>query len=269
MLFESIFMIRGGTFGEDFGNKLIMSVIGLLLCFYDYKINDKRKDYFWVFLFGTLIWSGIELLLQFQGTRALQQKYFFGINVTNALWLTIPLQGMSEGAFVAVIGVFIGDRLLNVDKRKEGIISLAICLGLVSLILLRGINFTNVVCCKDVPSRRNMFTIGAVIFIILMCLIAVVWLLTTDSESRKRGLLMYLVMVVFIAVWTLNEWLTGQRWIEIGTIHSDGSYSGLRRAPAHIEFLALFYDVVVEVSLIYIPFLAIPYWLKLIRSEET
>ena len=55
MIFESIFMIRGGSFGEDFGRKLIMSIIGLLICVYDWKTNDKRKDYFWVFIVGTII----------------------------------------------------------------------------------------------------------------------------------------------------------------------------------------------------------------------
>lgn len=101
-----------------------------------------------------------------------------------------------------------------------------------------------------------------------MCTIAIVWYVTTDSEARKRGLMMYVMMVIFIAWWTFLEWLTGQRWIEVGVVNSDGTYSNLRRAPPLIEFGALAFDFVIEVSLIYVPFLAIPYWLKLIKNNK-
>ncbi|MBD3212853.1 MAG: hypothetical protein GF311_09615 [Candidatus Lokiarchaeota archaeon] len=267
MLLESIFMIRGGSFGEDFGSKFIMAIIALILCLYDYKTNDQRKDYIWVFLVGTIIWSAAELALQLGGTRALQEKSFFGIDVTNTLWLTIPLQGMSEGAFVAVLGVFVGDRLLNKDKRKEGIIVLVIFVAWVSRTLLMGINFNNINAGDlSIPSRREMFPLTANIFIAIMSAIAILWLITTDPESRKRGLMMYIIMTGFIAWWTFTEWLTGQRWIEVGTINADGSYSNLRRAPPLIEFGALAYDFLIEVSLIYVPFLSIPYWFKLIKK---
>lgn len=270
MLFESIFMIRGGSFGEDFGRKVIISIIGLLICFYDWRTNDKRKDYFWVFITGTIIWSIAELMLQMAGTRVLHEKYLFGIDVTNALWLTIPLQGMSEGAFVAVVGMLFGDRILNKETRKKwGIIFLVVLACMAPLYLRNGINFNNVNAGdQSIPSRRDMFPLTANIFIAVMCAIAIIWLITTENEERNRGILMYVIMAGFIAWWTLLEWLTGQRWIEVGTVNSDGTYSNLRRAPALIEFGALAYDYMIEVSLIYVPFLAIPYWFKLIKKKD-
>ena len=45
MIFESIFMIRGVDFGQDFGRKLIFSIIAILMCCYDWKTNEKRKDF--------------------------------------------------------------------------------------------------------------------------------------------------------------------------------------------------------------------------------
>jgi len=270
MLLESILMIRGGSFGEDFGQKLILSLIGLAICVYDWKVNDKRKDYFWVFLVGTVIWSLAELSLQFGGTRVLQKKYFFGIEVTRALWLTIPLQGMSEGAFVAVIGMLFADRFLNEETRKKWVGIFLIVFGiLLALALPNGINYDSVPADDtSIPSRRDMFNMTSIFFIIFMCALAIGWLVTTTPEARKRGIAMYLVMATFIAWWTFTEWLTGQRWIEVGTLQSDGTYSNLRRAPAIIEFLALAYDFMIEVSLIYVPFLAIPYWLGLIKKED-
>ncbi|TFG18243.1 MAG: hypothetical protein EU533_07865 [Promethearchaeota archaeon] len=271
MIFESIFMIRGAGFGQDFGPKLIMSIVGLLICVYDWKSNEKRKDYFWVFLFGAIIWSMAELMLQLSGMRALQDKYLFGMDITHALWLTIPLQGMSEGAFVAVIGLLFGDRILNKETQKKwSIIFILMLLGLFLNYLREGIHFNDVNAGDlSIPSRRDMFPLTANIFIIVMCALAILWLATTSSDSRKRGIMMDLIMIIFIACWTLSEWLTGQRWIEVGTVNSDGSYSNLRRAPPLIEFGALAYDVLIEVSLIYVPFLALPYWLGLIKTEES
>ncbi len=42
MLFENVYMIRGGTFGTDFGIKLIMSIITILICIYDWKTNTDK-----------------------------------------------------------------------------------------------------------------------------------------------------------------------------------------------------------------------------------
>ena len=102
MMFESIFMIRGGSFGEEFGLKLILGVAALAACLYDWKKN-KRLDYLWVYFFATIIWAGSELVLQLSGTRVFQEKFFFGINITSQLWLTFTLQCMSEAALVTTI----------------------------------------------------------------------------------------------------------------------------------------------------------------------
>ena len=75
MIFESVFMIRGGSFGEDFGLKLIMGLAALAACIYDWRKN-KRLDYLWVYFFATLIWAGSEIMLQLGGTRVFQEKFF-------------------------------------------------------------------------------------------------------------------------------------------------------------------------------------------------
>ena len=116
MLFENIFMIRGGAFGTDFGIKLIFSIITILICIYDWKTNDKRLDYFWVFLTATLILIMAEVMMQTTGIRAIREKYLFGIDITTWLWLTIPLQAISEIAYVAIVGVLFGE---NNEGRKS------------------------------------------------------------------------------------------------------------------------------------------------------
>jgi len=269
MLLENVFMIRGGSFGEDFGAKLIMGLLALIACIYDWKKNE-RMDYLWIYIFATVIWAASELLLQLSGTRVFQEKDFFGIDITHAIYLTVILQGMSEAALVTTIGIFFGDRIKNKDTRKRWIVIYLIFLsGFVLLYLRNGINFASVPEGDlSIPSRRDMFPLLANIFIAIMCAIAIIWFIKADSETRKRGLFTYLIMASFIAWWTLMEWLSGQRWIEVGNL-TNGVYSNLSRADPFVEFLALAYDYMVEVSLIYIPFIAIPYWLNLIKSNNT
>lgn len=273
MLFESIFMIRGGFFGYDFSIKLIITLFAISLCYYDWRKNEKRLDYFWVFLIGTLIWSLAEFLLQLVGIRELQEKYLFGINITSWFWLTIPLQGMSEGAFVAVLSLFVGDRVLNKEKRKEG---LFVFLGYIiirygitySILFSIGYNFLDVnVGDLDVPSRRDIFTIPSVIYLAVFITPFIYWFIRTNKQSRKRANFMFSIMFINISLWTILEWLTGQRWIEVGIKTSEGTYLYLTRAPPLIEVLALAYDVIIEIVLMYMPFLAIPYLLGLIKSE--
>jgi hypothetical protein len=267
VLFESVFMVRGGSFGEDFSLKLIISIVSFLVCVYDWKKNE-RYDYFWVFLTGSIIWTCAETILQLLGTRLIQQKYIFGIDITDQLWITIPLQGISEGAAIAIMGLFFGDLILNPETRKKGLIIFAFLLSLLLINFYRGINFENVDVGGNVPSRRNIFTPLSLIYLFLLILPAIYWLIKTNPESRKRATSMYLVMVIFATIWTLIEWLTGQRWIEMGIQNPDGTYSNLRRAPPIVEFLALGYDVVIEIALAYVPFLAIPYLLRLIKTNK-
>ena len=274
MLFESIFMIRGGTFGTDFGLKLIMSIITILICIYDWKTNDKRLDYLWVFLTGTLILIMGEVMMQSFGVRAIREKYLFGINITTWLWLSIPLQAISEAAYVAIIGVLFGDRIMKEESRKLWtsifIIFLISRFLIPSLVLVSmGYNFTNVNAGDpNIPSRRDLFQFGTVISISILSFIAIFWLAKTDSETRKRGLYTFFVMLIFSIAWTLSEWVIGQRWIEVGISNPGGTYSNLRRADPLLEFSALAYDTVIEMALAYTAFLAIPYLLKLIKSEN-
>ena len=79
---------------------------------------------------------------------------------------------------------------------------------------------------------------------------------------------MILIMAIWAFWWNFLSWLTGQRWIEVGTKNSDSTYSNLRRADALLEFWAFVYNSIFEIVLVYAPFLAIPYLLGLIKSKE-
>lgn len=88
-------------------------------------------------------------------------------------------------------------------------------------------------------------------------------------QNKKRILKLIYKMTKKVSVWwNFLSWLTGQRWIEVGTKNSDGTYSNLRRADALLEFWAFVYNSIFEKVLVYAPFLAILYLLGLIKSNE-
>ena len=268
MIFESVFLVRGGIGGYEWGQKLIIAILAIVVSIYDYKKNEKRLDYFWVFLVGTIIWSAVELSMQLTGGRVLQEKYFFGLDVTSMLWFTIPIQAMAEGGAIAIMGMFFGDRIMSKETRKKNTIIFALFLLFFLLMLRGGIRYSNVNVGGKVPSRREMFSLNSVVGVAIIISPAIYWLITTDSESRKRGFYMILIMTVWAFWWNFLSWLTGQRWIEVGTKNPDGTYSNLRRADALLEFWAFVYNSIFEIVLVYAPFLAIPYLLGLIKSKE-
>ena len=259
---SGIYMIRGGEFGFEFTTKLLLTLIALLIVVYDWKKN-KRKDYLWVFITGTIIWASVELMLQLSGTRAMPVHELFGIEIP--MYIGVIFQGMSEGAYVAVVGLFVADRLFiqKTKKWKEGLVGIvAIMIGLPLISFIRNGIQTPVINKLDIPSRRLMFTPTGSIFIAIFVIIAVVWMLKTNPEFRQRAFYMFLMMVILAICFTVLEWVGGTRWIEVGF-----PPSAARAAPL-VEFGALTYDVVVEIAALYVPFFAIPCVFRLIKPSE-
>jgi len=265
---DGIYIIRGGFFGWEFTLKLVYVVLGLVLCIYDWKKNN-RKDYFWVLIFGTLLYLGSETMLFFFGGRVMQDKLLFGLDITNMTWLWIPLLSIGDVVVLAVIALFFADRLRNSETRKKWGIFFIIwlfCRDILPYLILVGLGSTfATISINDtfIPSRRNMIEIGTLTALPITIIIAVVWLIRTNKESRKRGLYMFGVMLILMTVWTFGEWLAGQRWIEVGP--EEGPWT-LAHPPIQIGMLL--YDIVVEMGLFTLSFLAIPSLLKLIKKQE-
>lgn len=74
---------------------------------------------------------------------------------------------------------------------------------------------------------------------------------------------MFGVMLILMTVWTIGEWFAGQRWIEVGP---EGGPWEL--ALPLLQFGMLVYDIVIEMGLFTLCFLAIPSVLKLIKRQD-
>ena len=265
---EGIFIIRGGFFGWEFTHKLLYVIFGLILCVYDWKKN-KRKDYFWVLIFGTMLYIGSETMLFFFRGRVMQEKFLFGMDITTMPWLWIPLLSLGDVVMLAVIAIFFADRIRNLETRKKwGILFIVwvFCRDVLPYLILFGFSnrFDNINSGYDlIYSRRNMIEMGTIIALLTLVSISIIWLVKTDKKSRKRGLYMIGVMFILMTVWSFGEWFSGQRWIEIGP--EEGPWP---LAPPLLSFAMFAYDIVIEMGLFTVCFLAFPYFLKLIKSEK-
>lgn len=261
MLLDTVFMIRNGLIGTDFNYKLILSLVALLICAIDWRLN-KRYDYFWVYLIGTIIWTAVELLLQVYGIRDIHQGSIFGVEMP--LFVTVLLQGTFEGATLTILALWIGDGLMN-ENKKVRYSFVGILIGLFSFIIIQTV--IQAVPIKDVggdvASRRDMLFLPGVIILVGFAVLDAVWFCKRkDSIARKRAFSIFLFICILGGVWTIAEVIANTRWIEVGTL------SNLSRAPLLIEFGALLYDVVIEAGTAYALFYILPYELKLIKNEK-
>ncbi len=265
---DGIFIIRGGYFGWEFTHKLLYVIFGLILCIYDWKKN-KRKDYFWIFIFGTMLYLGSEIMLYTFGGRVMQDKLLFGLDITSMTYLWIPLLAVGDVVMLAVIALFFADRIRNSETRKKwGIIFIAwlFCRDVLPYLIIFGLGDTfDTISIGDplIYSRRNMIEMGTLMALSIMVVIAIIWLVKTDKKSRKRALYMLGVMLILMTVWSFGEWFAGQRWIEVGP--EEGPWD---LAPPLLQFAMFAYDIVIEMGLFTLCFLAIPSFSKLIKSEK-
>ncbi len=252
---DSVFMIRDAIFGRDFTPKLATALLGLALVLWD-SVRHKRLDYVWVFVFGTVIWGGAEAFLQIQGIRDMPNRTLFDAPI--ALPGSYVLQGMSEGAFVAVIGIFIGDRLLVRSSRWKAAVGLLGVVLLIASSTVRTVLRTEGL--GEVASRRDILAPTALGLIAVTVVISAVFVWRWVAW-RPRTLAMFSVMVVVGTVWTVAQVSLGGRWVEVGS-----TASGFQDAGPLVSLLAFAFDVVMEIAIPYVPFLALPVMVGLIRN---
>ena len=75
---------------------------------------------------------------------------------------------------------------------------------------------------------------------------------------------MFVAIVGLGAVWTVAQVIAGGRWVEVGSESAGGP---LQHAGPALTAAILGFDVVFEIAVVYLPFLAIPILLRLIRER--
>jgi hypothetical protein len=255
----ALYMVRDAPFGANFTVKLVITLIALTLVAWD-RATRERWDYLWVFLVGTVIWTAAELSLQLREVRVLPESLLFGNEIP--LGVSALLQGTSEGAFIAVLGLFLGDRLTDRTSRGRTILGFSIAVVLMGLLMvLQSARLSD----ADgfAASRRDMTDPQSVLAMAVVA-VFVIWFWLRRPDFRERSSWMYASMAMFALIWTTISVAIGSRWIEVRG-SAPGTYD---EAGALLSLLALGYDVFVEIALAYVPFFAIPALLGWIQATQ-
>ena len=252
-----VYMVRGGEFGVDFGPKLWISVIAMALVAWD-VVRRRRADYVYVFLLGAVTWTAVEFVLQASGMRRMPDRQLFGLPLP--LPLSALIQGTAEGAAIAVLAIFVGDRVVD----RNGRLLTALCFLLSCLFVATHTLWDSPFAAADPPvtSRRNMVAFPALLFLAALILVdAVFWVRCV--RLRPRAIAMLSVLLLFGTAWTLGQISAGTRWIEL----PGATVGSFERASRGVSTMAFGFDIVVEIGLAYLPFFALPAMLGWLPEE--
>lgn len=257
--FGPVYMVRGSAFGSEFNFKLALCLVTVGLVAWD-RYRNKRWDYAWVLLVGAVLLTLAEIYMQLRGTRSLPDRVLFGRELPLAV--SALLQGISEGAFVAVFGLFFADRILQRKSRKQALVGLGLTMCLVALlVVLRAAHSDS---SGQAAGRRDIAAVGPLMLLVLV-LAFDTWFWWRRPQFRRRSLLMAAAMLALVATWTVTSTLTGGRWVKV-----PGATSGsFQRASAAVSISALTFDVVFEVVMASVPFFAIPALLGLMKPSPS
>lgn len=255
--FDPVYIIRDAGFGRDFTPKFWSAIICVGLVLWDMR-TQRRLDYLWVFITGSVLWGSAEAFLSFQGIREMPERVMFGHPLQ--LGWSYVVQGMAEGALVAVGGLFLADRFLCKQRRGRAWILVAAFVAAIVLSTFR--SGRNLAGLGEAASRRNVLDTRALLFLLVVSALAV-FFYVVYREWRPRTMAMFVMMLVIGASWAIAQVSIQGRWVEVAS--ADG---GFQRAPALVAIGALTFDVVVEIALIYVPFLAIPVMVRLMRDPR-
>lgn len=243
-LVTPVYIVRAGEFGADLAPRFWFSAVTLILIVWDVWRN-RRLDYLWIFLIGLFIWTAVEALLQSADVRNIGAQSLFGVTLPAAL--AVLLQGSAEGASVAVLGIFLGDRLAMQETRVKAIILLAaLCLFLV----VRAFVFEAADPQGElvVTSRRNLTATAPFAVVSL----AILFFLFSVFRPQHRWRMAAMAVAIFVVagVWTAAQCQLGTRWIEV----ADNGPSGYVRVTEAVTAAALSFDVLVEIVMAYAAF---------------
>ena len=255
MMQLDVFMIRNGLFGQDYGMKLFLALVGLTICLV-FWYKTKKPDYLAIFLTGIVIWSFFEILITVLEIRYIEDAVLFGLDLH---WLPASIvRGASEGSVVALVGITAGDFIYRTDTRNKAVPAAILVLGFfVARTLLTGLPVRAVG--EAVLSRRAVFALPSVLFFMLILAFNLFWYFrASGSEARTRARNMFIAIIILSSIWSIAQYIANVRWIEIGV---------LQAAPL-LEFFVFAWDIIFEVAMCYVSFYTIPEFLGLIKKEN-
>ncbi len=249
-----VFMIRNGLFGQDYGMKLVLALVGLAICLVFWH-KTKKRDYLAVFLTGVVVWSIFEILITVLSIRFIEDAVLFGFDLH---WLPASvLRGASEGSVVALVGITAGDFIPREDTRNKALVAGTLLLGFfVARTLLTGLPVRDVG--GTVLSSRAVFAWPSVLFFMFILAFNLFWYFrVSDLSAKTRARNMFIATIIFSTIWSIAQYIANTRWVEIGVL----------QAVPLLELLVFAWDILFEVAMCYVSFYTIPHYLGLLSQD--
>jgi len=191
---------------------------------------DNNVEYKRLFAVSSIVWAGVEAMLQYYGTRKIQSMKFWGTNLP--LPVSLALQGTQEAGFVCIYGIYFADRLAT--HWKYLLYSNA---AVLAIILWNGRD-------KKIARRASRRCITAPWPLLLLGITVLFNIIGLVAIETTRPLRMLLCMSLLGAVWTAGQVASGLRGVE-----TDSGPASPKEVLAVLGF-----DVLVELACAYLPF---------------
>lgn len=155
-------------------------------------------------------------------------------------YLGLLFQGIQEGGFITIIGLFFGDYINNIYY-------MIVFHLLILIIVLQILNKTN----KLKSSRRqvnnqytNLIMFSATVFNI--------YKIYQNPSHLYRQFKMFFIMIYLSAFWTFFTWYKGFRCVEVEKLLYNNIV--VLKANRIEEFCVLAYDIIFEIGIAYLTF---------------
>ena len=239
---DKYFIIRTGDFATDANKKIIYILLSFFLCLHNSIIN-KNMEYFFVMIGSSIVWTIIELFLNYQQIRIIKPMKVTWNNQSRNLnkYVGIILQGIQEGGAVTIIGLYFGDRFY---------IGFYQCFYHL-LIFYMVVNMFKKQSNTKTLSKRQINTPGSLCLMGSATIFNTLVLLNNPSHFY-RELNMFMSMVYISSIWTIISYYKEFRKVQVH-LCNDNKY--ICRSDNLLDaFLILGYDVVFEIGIAYITF---------------
>jgi len=249
------YIIRYGDFATNGNTKLGYGLFTLMLCMYEYIINNSL-DCFIILIGSTTIWSFVELFLHISKTRVIKPMYINYNNTSYELHFSsgVILQGLQEGGVLTTLGLFFGD---HINERSYFLFLNIFLIHIMGKVCSRNI--------KNRASERQVNTPTSLLFIGSIIIYDIITLYQYP-EHIQRQLNMFYVLIYISLIWTSITWYKGFRGVKIYIKNPKYNIERISNTETTIQeffnkditmldtFLILGYDIIFEIGFAYILF---------------
>jgi len=245
ILTSKYYITRTGEFATDANKKILYIILASCLCYHDY-ISRNNTEYISIFIGASLFWILIELFLNLSKSRIINPmviNFWYGKKINLNTYTSICLQGIQEGGVVTIIGLYFGDRFMNL--YYQGIFHIIIFYMLGNMIIKK----SNL----KIRSRRQVNTPSSIVIMGSVTLYNFMMSYYYQHHIYRQGY-MFISMVYISTIWTYVSYYKRFRSVETEILDIETYKYTIQKHNNTTSFYILTYDVIFEIGIAYVTF---------------